>query len=111
MRDLAKVVSGSEKQFEVIWDEDKNAINLVSNIPYTEIGGEMVKGDGKIKTATLNKSKIYKDGIEISLTAYTINGNNYFKLRDLAAAFNIGVTWDGATSTIGINTKIDYVEE
>jgi hypothetical protein len=44
----------------------------------------------------------------IKLTAYTINGNNFFKLRDLTQAFNIGVTWDGATQTVGIDTKLDY---
>ncbi|HHT63346.1 MAG TPA: hypothetical protein GXZ75_06665 [Clostridia bacterium] len=111
LRDLAKVLSGSEKQFEVKWDVDKKAINLISNTAYTEIGGEMAAGDGKAKTASLNQAKIYKDGTEIPLTAYNINGNNYFKLRDIAQAFNIGVIWDPATQTIGIDTTIDYVEE
>lgn len=109
LRDLAKVVDGTDKNFEVTWDGEKKSINLVSNKGYTEVGGELAKGDGKEKTATLNTSIIYKDGEVVSLTAYTINGNNYFKLRDVAKAFNIGVTWDGATSTIGIDTAIDYV--
>lgn len=109
LRDLAKVVSGTEKQFEVTWDGSKNAINLVSNHPYTETGEELQKGDGQTKRAVLNTSKIYKDGIEVSLTAYTINGNNYFKLRDIAAAFNIGITWDGAANTVGIDTSSDYI--
>lgn len=29
---------------------------------------------------------------------------NYFKLRDLVEAFDIGVTWDNKTKTIGIDT-------
>jgi hypothetical protein len=109
LRDLAKVVSGSGKQFEVSWDGAKNAINLVSGKAYTAVGGELSKGDGVAKAATLSTSTIYKDGVVVSLTAYTINGNNYFKLRDVAQAFNIGVTWDGATSTVGIDTAMDYV--
>ncbi len=108
LRDIAKVVIGSEKQFEVTWDNDKKAINLISNMPYTAVGGEMSLGEGKIKEATLNTSTIYKDGVVIQLTAYTINANNFFKLRDLTQAFNIGVTWDGATQTVGIDTKLDY---
>ncbi len=111
LRDLAKVVSGTEKQFEVEWDGEMKAINLISNTAYTVVGGEMEKGDGQAKTATLNSSKIYKDGEEVQLTAYTINGNNYFKLRDLAQAFDIGVTWDNATKTIGIDTSIGYIAE
>lgn len=108
LSDLAQVVNGTNKQFEVTWDGEKNAINLVSNKTYTAVGGEMASGDGKEKSAVMNSSKIYKDGTEVALTAYTINGNNYFKLRDLAQAFDIGVTWDEATSTIGIDTSIGY---
>jgi len=110
LRDLAQAVNNTEKNFEVTWDEAKNAINLISKRPYTPVGGELAKGDGIAKVATPTTSKIYKDGKEISLTAYTINGYNYFKLRDIAKAFDIGVTWDDATNTIGIDTSISYVE-
>lgn len=110
LRDLAQAVNKTDKNFEVTWDGKNNAINLISNKAYTPAGGELVKGDGKAKTATLSTAKIYKDGKEISLTAYTINGNNYFKLRDIAKAFDIGVTWDGTTNTVSIDTSISYVE-
>ena len=82
---------------------------MISNQGYSTT--ELSKGDGLEKTALLNISKIYKDGAEVSLTAYTIEGNNYFKLRDIAKAFDIGVTWDGATNTVGIDTSVGYVEE
>ncbi len=108
LRDLAKVVSGSGKQFEVTWDGSKNAINLVSSRAYTVVGGELNKGDGLAKSATLSTSKIYKDGSAVNLTAYTINSNNFFKLRDVAQLFDIGVTWDAASSTVGIDTSISY---
>jgi len=110
LRDLAQAVNNTEKNFEVTWDGVNNAINLISNQPYTPVGGELSKGDGSAKVATPTASKIFKDGEEISLTAYTINGNNYFKLRDIAKAFDIGVIWDGATNTIVIDTSISYVE-
>lgn len=108
LRDLAKVLSGTEKQFEVTWDGTKNAINLLSSKSYTVAGGELASGDGKAKTPTLSTSKIYIDGTEVQLTAYTISGNNYFKLRDVMQKFNVGVGWDKATSTITIDTKIGY---
>ncbi len=111
LRDFAQAVNNTEKNFEVTWDGEKNAINLISNTPYTPVGGELAEGDGTAKVATPTTSKIYKDGEEISLTAYNINNNNYFKLRDIAKAFDIGVTWDGTTNTIGIYTSISYVEE
>lgn len=111
LRDLAQVVNNTEKNFEVEWDGAKNAINLISNTAYTPAGGELAKGDNTDKQATLSTSTIYKDGVEVTLTAYTIGGNNFFKLRDIAEAFDIGVTWDGSTSTVGIDTSIGYTVE
>ena len=37
--------------------------------------------------------RILLNGQEIQLTGYTINGNNYFKLRDLGKALNFYVGW------------------
>jgi hypothetical protein len=109
LRDLAKAVNGTQKQFDVTWDGENETINLISQKAYTIVGGEMVPGDGSEKAPVLNTSKIYKDGEEVSLNAYTINGNNYFKLRDIAQAFDIGITWDETTNTIGIDTNTGYV--
>ena len=111
LRDLAFVLSGTEKQFEVGWDEKNNAISLTSGKQYTVVGGEMVgKGEGaKIPVPTT--SKIYLDGKEISFTAYNIGGNNYFKLRDIGQAFDFGVTWDGTKNTIVIDTSKSYTPE
>jgi hypothetical protein len=111
LRDLATAVNSSKKQFEVTFDAAKNAIDLKSNSAYTKVGGEMTKSDGVAKNAVLTTSKIYKDGAEQKLTAYNIGGNNYFKLRDIAQAFNIGVTFDIKTNTISIDTNADYVVE
>lgn len=111
LRDLAMVVSGTNKQFDVVWNGEKKTIDLISNKAYTPVGGELAKGDGTIKKAVLSTSDIYRDGELVKLTAYNINGNNYFKLRDVAKVFNIGVTWDSETKTVGIDTNSDYIDE
>ena len=71
----------------------------------------MTKGKSVNKTPTLNKFSIYKDNVELKLIAYGIDGNNYFKLRDIMEVFGIGVTYDSATKTIGIDTSLSYVED
>ncbi len=108
LRDVAQVVSGSDKQFEVTWDSEKNAINLISGQAYTAAGGELSKGDGAAKNATLSTSTIYKDGTVVLLTAYTIDGSNYFKLRDLGQAFDFNVSWDAASNAVTIDTTSHY---
>lgn len=55
--------------------------------------------------------KVTLDGQEVSLEGYNINGNSYFKLRDVGKAVDFGVTWDNATRTVQIDTNSGYVEE
>ena len=51
------------------------------------------------------------DGVPVSVEAYTINGNNYFKLRDIAALVDFGVNWDHAAKTVEIYTTSSYEEK
>jgi len=112
LRDLAYVLNGSAKQFSVEWDAANNAIKLTSGKPYKAVGGEMAgnKGSGA-KTPTPTTSKITKDGKEVNFTAYNIGGNNYFRLRDIAEAFDFNVGWGSAINTIFIDTTKGYMPE
>jgi len=88
LRDLAYILSGTEKQFEITWDGANNAISITSGEPYTAVGGEMTSKGAGDKTATPTTSKITLDGKEINLKAYNIEGNNYVKINDMAQALN-----------------------
>lgn len=111
LRDLAYELMGSSKQFEVEWNAEDNAIHLTSGQPYTYVGGEGQKRIIENPVATLTTSTVYKDGEAISLTAYNIDGNNFFKLRDIAKVFDIGISWYEETQSILINPQESYVEE
>jgi len=57
--------------------------------------------------ATPNHSNVLIDGKKVSFDAYTIDGYNYFKLRDLAMALNgsekqFEVSWDGTKNAINL---------
>ena len=111
LRDMAYTLNGTAKQFEVGFSPANNAITLTSGATYTPAGGEMTgKGAGS-KSPTPTSSKIYLDGRAVSFTAYNIDGNNYFKLRDLGETFNFGVDWDAARNTIVIDTTKGYTPE
>lgn len=112
LRDLAMALSGSEKEFEVSWDSVNKTINLLPGETYTSDGKELAapSAKGNVKGVT-NQSKIYLDGDEISLEAYNINGNNYFKLKDIANVMNFGLIWDGVKKQIIIDTSSSYTEQ
>lgn len=112
LRDLAMALNGSEKNFAVDWDSKANAISLKSATKYTPVGNELALSESSTpQKAAETSSTIFLDGKEVTFVAYKINGNNYFKLRDVAQAFNIGVNWIQETKTIGIDTSADYKEE
>ena len=111
LRDLAFVISGTEKQFEVGYDEDTMAITLTSGEPYSVVSGEMTQGDGEYKNAVPTPSTIYLDGEVLDLVVYNINGNNFFKLRDLMQAIDVYVGYDDATMAITLDTSRGYVHE
>lgn len=111
LRDLAMAINGTEKQFQIGWDGEKNAINLTKKTAYTPDGKELaVSPNPSAKEAKPSQSKIYINGEEVQFTAYTINGSNYFKLRDIAKAIDFAVTWDGNLNTVGIDTMAGYTE-
>ena len=111
LRDLAFVINGTSKQFEVAWDGASNAISLTSGTSYTPDGSELSGKGGGNKEASLTKSRIIQNGRDANFTAYNIAGNNYFKLRDIGQAFNFGVDWDGSRNTIVIDTNKNYTPE
>ena len=62
-------------------------------------------------TATLSSQPIYVDGQQVSMTAYSIGGNNYVRLRDIGRAVDFGVTYDAATNSVYIDSAQPYQEE
>ena len=112
LRDLAMALSGSEKQFEVTWDGDRNAINLGFRQPYTPVGGELaVPSESSVQQAVPSTSRLLSNGVvPLVLKAYNIGGYNYFKLRDIAALYDFGVTWDASTGNIVIDSTSSYSE-
>ena len=108
LRDLAFAVSGTKKQFAVDYNEAEQAVMLTSGQPYVSVGGEPVQGDGTIKNAAPTSSVFQKDGVNVEAAAYLIGDNNFVKLRDIMALFDIGVTYDETTQNIEIDTLKPY---
>lgn len=109
LRDLAYVVNGSEKEFNVVWQPESNSINLVSGQAYQPAGGEMYIPEKKEdKAAKLTSDKILVNGQPVDFSVYNIDGSNYFKLRDVLETFNIGVTWNQVSNAIEIDTSENY---
>ena len=105
LRDLAKALDGLNTNFEVTWNAAQQRIDLTSKTAYTAVGGEQAALPAGNKAASLTNASVYLDGKPLNLTAYSIGGNNYFKLRDLGDALGFGVDWNADTMTMILTVK------
>ena len=104
LRDLAALLNGTDAQFEVAWNGERQRIDLRTGAAYTSVGGELQALPAGSKVASVTTASVYLNGRRLSLTAFEIDGNNYFKLRDLGEALDFGVDWDESTRTVLLNT-------
>lgn len=111
LRDVAYAVKETDKKFDTIWNEGAQAINMVTQTPYTVVGGELTSsGSTKKKTAEKSKALLQINGTSANCDVYNIDGYSYFRLRDVAQAINFGVSWSEEQNTIGIVTLVGYSE-
>jgi len=109
LRDIAAALNGSAAQFSVEWDDEAQAIQLTTGEAYD---GEIAEvSDAPAEQVLPSTAVIYVDGELVDLTAFNIDGNNFFMLRDLADALGFEVDWDQDTATVLIITEIEDVIE
>lgn len=67
-------------------------------------------GDRTEKQAILGNSifSLTKEGYNITMEAYFIDGNNFIKLRDLMQWLDVNVGYDSANATIALSTTTAY---
>ena len=66
---------------------------------------------GAALTAQQSSQKITVDGKPVQIEAYSINGSNYAKIRDIGKAVGFAVEYDAASNTVQINTKSEYKKD
>ena len=111
LRDIAYLLNGTKSQFNVHWDAENERILLTSGTSYETVGGELKDSSTAVEKIGQSTSTIVLDGEEISLDGYIINGNNYYKLRDIGKALDFDVDFENATGTVLISTAKDYSDD
>ncbi|ANF97085.1 subtype B tannase [Paenibacillus bovis] len=109
LENMAAVLSSTLKRFDVTTGQQSSKIQLTSGQSYTDSYNISTLADSQ-KAAPI-QTAVYLDGKPISISGYTVNGNSYFKMRDIAKALNFNVTWDSASSTLQLDTSSAYQEE
>jgi hypothetical protein len=110
LRDLAYIFRDTEKSFGLTWKAETRTIDILSGKTYSPIGDETGLTQNYIpREAFPLLGTVLLDGHDSDFTAYTIENDIYFKLRDIAAALDVNVSWDDETRTISLNTAGAYI--
>ena len=104
IRDIAMILRTTPARFDVAWDESLSAIAISRGAKYTIVGGELSSGETALKVEQ-NSAPVYVDGSELDLLSYNINGNTYFKIRDIGGMVGFSVDWDGDAQAVIIRTE------
>lgn len=108
IRDLAAMLNGTEKQFDVGYDDALKSVTATTGKGYARQPGDLAGAAvGGSQTVSPSGDTIYIDGQKINAAVYKIGGNNYFKLRDLGEALNFYVGWTQAKGVF-IDTSRPY---
>ncbi|WP_438349269.1 hypothetical protein ACP8HI_00820 [Paenibacillus sp. FA6] len=107
LRDLAEYFSGTTSQFDISWNKESNAIEIITGQAYTpeETEGSNYYSRNRNYSATRSTSKVLVDGQLQLITAYNIDGNNYFQLRDLAGKIPFDIEYDIQSNRISLFSK------
>ena len=104
LRDIGTLVG-----FGVEWNGETQTVEISTarTTPSTE-GISDTAASGAM--AKVSDQRITVDGVQVNMTAYQIDGNNYVKLRDIGKQVNFGVGYDNATASVRIDTDAPYTE-
>ena len=100
LRDLAMLLQGTGSRFSVGYDDASKTVTVVTGADYAAVGGELETHGDRSYTYAQSGQSLRVNGEAVSLSAYNIGGNNFFKLRDLGQALYFTVDYDAATQTM-----------
>ena len=108
LRDLAMLLRGSEKEFAVDYDHAAKTVSIRSGELYAPVGGELSGTAAEYGSAIPTDNNVRIDGEPVTLTVYKINGDNYFRIRDLGRALDFYVGYSHAAKTVFLSGAKGY---
>ncbi len=108
LRDMAYLLKDTQACFSVEWNEAANSVNIVPGGTYRTDGSERTAPNKGVHVIVPSSQTVLLSGYDTDGMVYNIDGSNYFKLRDIMADVDVGVTYDAATGQIGLDTAASY---
>lgn len=107
LRDIAYLLNETTVSFDLNWDNDTRTIDIIPHTAYTTVGGEMAVSPGSSLKTFPSTATVTMNGEKVAIKGYSINGNNYYKIADLAKTVGFQALFDNDTRTVHIVTPED----
>lgn len=107
LRDLAYALRDTSSCFDVAWNAGANRVEIYTQRPYAGDAPEN-SWSNRTVTAVPADAQLTVDGRTVEATAYQINGNNYYKLRDLGEVLSFSTYWLEDSGSICIYTMDEH---
>lgn len=78
--------------------------NVISTVIISCVASSVGFSAHAIIDAVTSSQKVFVDNQEVTIEAYNIAGNNYYKLRDLGNSLGFSVDYDERSNSVMINT-------
>lgn len=108
LRDLASLLANTDAGFSVNYIENKNIIEISREGNYTKTKDDLQELKDSNSDPKPSSQKILVDGEEISFNSYSVDGYNYFSLRELGRVIGFYVSFDNESNTVIV--KSDKLE-
>ncbi len=107
LSDLAYIIDGTLSSFDITSDSSEKAIKIITQRQYTAktLASKLDIKEKSKKNVTIAKPTVYINGNKKKLTAYTIDNDMYFKLKDLAKVFKFTFKVNNNKLTIQASDK------
>lgn len=105
LRDVAAVLKDSEVGFNVNFNEDTQGIIIDRFSKYTPLSSDLIKSSSNDIQIQESFQQARVDMDKVKFNGYLINGNNYFKLRDLGKNLGFVVDYNDTDRQVLIKSK------
>lgn len=107
LRDIAALLSDTDKAFDVIYNQDKNIVEVTTDKKYRKIQGDLAPlKEGEV-SALKSPQVLEVDLKNQDVKAYNIHGNNYYRLRDLGRILNFDVEYNRAYNKVMVFSEYE----
>lgn len=106
LRDIAMLVSGTKAQFAVNYNATANILELIPGEAFRSMGNEMLIDKSGLEFTQKSPFPLTYHGEPLHLQGYSVDGDLYYKLSDMAKVLNVTIEQEAGSNSIALTAEL-----